>query len=160
MNKTDKPLPKDTAAVLDLIKQNYLKHMMYGSCFYGGYDYSDVDIVLFDEHQEEVRNFLGRNNITVEDGAPGSVGSILTKNTIPVNIICLPSESYAACRIARDFMQLVKPIVDKDKRYGAFLTVFGLIKASGFVPASGSYSEMFGPGSVISTEVGSDEMPF
>lgn len=160
MSKINKPLPKDTEDVLLLIKRRYKKHMMYGTYYYGGYNYADVDIVLFNEHQEEVRQFLGENNIEVADGCPGSVGSIHTRNTVPVNIICLPAEAYASCRIARDFMQLVEPITDKGKRYGAFLSVLGLCKASGLVPASGSFDIEFGTHVAPAYQGESTEKPF
>ena len=138
----NKPLPEDTKRTLDLIKAEYKCHMMYGSYIYGGYDYKDVDIALFTCGKEYVEEFLISNTIGLADGAPGSFGTIHTTDSIPVNIICFPKEAYDSCKIATDFLQLLEPIIDKDKRYGAFLTVMGLVKSSGFRPVSGSFNNV------------------
>lgn len=138
----NKPLPEDTKRTLDLIKAKYKWHLMYGSYIYGGYDYKDVDIVLFSCGKGYVGNMLQCNGIGIAPGAPGSFGTIHTTDSIPVNIICFPKEAYDSCKIATDFLQLLEPILDKDKRYGAFLTVMGLVKASGFRPVSGSFNDV------------------
>lgn len=135
----NKQLPEDTKRTIYVIRAEYNCHLIYGSYIYGGYDYKDVDIVLFGCGKEYVENLLGMNGIGVAPGAPGSFGTIHTTDSIPVNIICFPEEAYDSCKIATDFLQLLEPILDKDKRYGAFLTVMGLVKASGFRPVGGSF---------------------
>jgi len=138
----NKLLPKDTKKTLDLLKAKHKCHLMYGTYIYGGYDYQNVDIVLFSCGKEYVEAFLADNYIGIEAGSPGSFGTIHTTDSIPVNIICFPKEAYDSCKIAVDFLQLLGPIRDKEKRYGAFLTVMGLVKASGFRPVGGSFLDV------------------